>query len=58
MFDLRLYRFKPQGAGVTLYFSPEFIRKNQKYIQTNASWYISVVPKGYSLALLIAQLEL
>ena len=29
-FDQNYIQFKPKGAGVTLYFSPEFMRKNQK----------------------------
>ena len=33
-------QFKPKGAGVTLYFSPEFMRKNQKPNQANDPWYI------------------
>ena len=30
MFDQKYIQFKPKGAGVTLYFSPEFKCKNQK----------------------------
>ena len=32
MFYQKYKQFKPKGAGVTLYFSPEFMRKNQKPI--------------------------
>ena len=33
-FDQNYIQFKPKGAGVTLYFSPEFMRKNQKQEST------------------------
>ena len=45
-FDQNYIQFKPKGAGVTLYFSPEFMRKNQKPNQVNDPWYISAVPTG------------
>ena len=48
MFDEKYIQFKPKGAGVTLYFSPEFMRKNQKPNQVNNPWYISAVPTGKS----------
>ena len=35
MFDQKYIQFKPKGAGVTLYFSPEFMHKNQKLSQVN-----------------------
>ena len=35
MFDHNYIQFKPKGAGVTLYFSREFMRKNQKPNQVN-----------------------
>ena len=41
-------QFKPKGAGVTLYFSPEFMHKNQKPNQVNDPWYIPAVPTGKS----------
>ena len=47
-FDQNYIQFKPKGAGVTLYFSPEFMRKNQKPNQVNALWYIPGVPTGKS----------
>ena len=47
-FDQYYIQFKPKGAGVTLYFSPEFMRKNQKPNQVNEPWYIPVVPTGKS----------
>ena len=47
-FDQNYIQFKPKGAGVTLYFSPEFMRKNQKPNQVNDPWYIPVVPTGKS----------
>ena len=47
-FDQNYLQFKPQGAGVTLYFSPEFMRKNQKPNQVNDPWYIPAVPTGKS----------
>ena len=28
VFDLQYIQFKPKGAGVTLYLTPEFMRKN------------------------------
>ena len=34
-FDKNYIQFKPKGAGVTLYFSPEFMRKDQKSNQVN-----------------------
>ena len=48
MFDQKYIQFKPKGAGVTLYFSPEFMHKNQKPNQVNDPWYIP----SQSLALL------
>ena len=41
-------QFKLRGAGVTLYFSPEFMRKNQEPNQVNDPWYIPAVPTGKS----------
>ena len=48
MFDPKYIQFKPKGAGVTLYFSPEFMRKNQKPSQVNDPWFIPAVPTGKS----------
>ena len=45
-FDQNFIQFKPKGAGVTLYFSPEFMRKNQKPNQVNDPWYIPAIPTG------------
>ena len=45
-FDQNYIQFKPKGAGVTLYFSPEFMRKNQKPNQVNDPLYIPAVPTG------------
>ena len=45
-FDQNYIQFKPKGAGVTLYFSPEFMRKNQKPNQVNDPWYIPAIPTG------------
>ena len=47
-FDRDYIQFKPKGAGVTLYFSQEFMRKNQKPNQVNDPWYIPAVPTGKS----------
>ena len=47
-FDQNYIQFKPKGAGVTLYFSPEFMRKNQKPNQIDDPWYIPAVPTGKS----------
>ena len=47
-FDQNYIQFKPKGAGVTLYFSLEFMRKNQKLNQVNDPWYIPAVPTGKS----------
>ena len=47
-FDQNYIQFKPKGAGVTLYFSPEFMRKNQTPNQVNDPWYIPAVPTGKS----------
>ena len=45
-FDQNYIQFKPKGAGVTLYFSPEFMRKNQKPNQVNDPWFIPSIPTG------------
>ena len=45
-FDQNYIQFKPKGADVTLYFSPEFMRKNQKPNQVNDPWYIPAFPTG------------
>ena len=45
-FDQNYIQFKPKGAGVTLYFSPEFMRQNQKPNQVNDPWYIPAIPTG------------
>ena len=45
-FDQNYIQFKPKGAGVTLYFSPEFMRKNQKPNRVNDPWYIPAIPTG------------
>ena len=45
-FDKNYIKFKPKVAGVTLYFSPEFMRKNQKRNQVNDPWYIPAIPTG------------
>ena len=39
-------QFKPKGAGVTLYFTPKFMQKNQRSNQVNDPWYIPAVPTG------------
>ena len=46
VFDPQYIQFKPKGAGVTLYFTPEFMRKNQRPNQVNYPWYIPAVPTG------------
>ena len=35
VFDPQYIQFKPKGAGVTLYFNPEFMQKNQTPNQVN-----------------------
>ena len=40
VFDPQYIQFKPKGAGVTLYFTPEFMWKNQKPNLVNDLWYI------------------
>ena len=45
-FDKNYIQFKLKVAGVTLYFSPEFMRKNQKLNQVNDPWYIPAIPTG------------
>ena len=45
-FDPQYIQFKPKGAGVTLYFIPEFMRKNQRPNQVTDPWYIPAVPTG------------
>ena len=47
-FDQKYIQFKPKGIGVTLYFSPEIMRNNQKPRQFNDPWLIPVVPSGKS----------
>ena len=47
-FDQNYIQFKPKGAGVTVYFSPEFRHKNQKPNQVIDPWYIPAVPTGKS----------
>ena len=39
-------QLKPKGAGVTLYFTTEFMQKNQRPNQVNDPWYIPAVPTG------------
>ena len=46
VFDTQYIQFKPKGAGVTLCFTPEFMRKNQ-----------SQVSDPWILVFLVAQLE-
>ena len=46
VFDPQYIQFKPKGAGVTLYFTPEFMRKNQRPNQVNYPWYTPAVPTG------------
>ena len=48
VFEQKYIQLKPKGTGVTLYFSPEFMHKNQKPNQVSNSWYIPVVPTGKS----------
>ena len=45
-FDQNCIQFKPNGAGVTPYFSPEFMRKSQEPNQVSGPWYIPAVPTG------------
>ena len=45
VFDLQYIQFKPKGAGITLYFTPEFMQKNQPN-QINDPWYYLAVPTG------------
>ena len=47
-FDQNYIQFKPKRGGVTLHFSPEFMRQNQKPNQVNDPWYIPAVPTGKS----------
>ena len=46
VFDPQYIQFKPRGAGITLYFTPDFMRKNQRPNQVNDPWYIPAVPTG------------
>ena len=46
VFDPQYIQFKPKEAGVTLYFTPEFMRKNHRPNQVNDPWYIPAVPTG------------
>ena len=45
-FDQNYIQFKPKGAGVTLYLSPEFMRKNQSQIK-------STIPGIFQRSLLV-----
>ena len=47
-FDQNYIQFKSKRAGITLYFSPEFMRKNQIPNQVNNPCYIPAVPTGKS----------
>ena len=51
VFDPQYIQFKPKGAGVTLYFTPEFMRKNQWPKQVSYPWYIPAVPKRKGVVL-------
>ena len=46
VFDPQYIPFKPKGAGVTLYFTQEFMKKNQRPNQVKGLWYIPAVPTG------------
>ena len=46
MFDQKYMQFKPKGAGVTLYFSPEFMHNNQK---------LTTIPGIFQWSLLASQ---
>ena len=46
VFDPQYIQFKPKGAGVTLYFTPEFMQKNQRPNQVSHPCYIPAVPTG------------
>ena len=45
VFDLQFIQFKLKGAGVTLYFTPKFMRKYQRRNQVNDP-YIPAVTSG------------
>ena len=57
VFDPQYIQFKPKGAGVTLFFTPEFMRKNRRPNQVSDPWYIYQRFRrvDQSLVLLIAQ---
>ena len=44
--DPQYIQFKPNGAGITLYFAPELMRKNQRPNQVNDLCYIPSVSTG------------
>ena len=46
VFDLQYIQFKPKEAGVTFYFTPEFMWENQRPNQVNDPWYIPAVLTG------------
>ena len=46
VFDPQYIQFKPRGAGITLFFTPEFMRKNQRPNQVIDPFYIPAVPTG------------
>ena len=48
VFDPKYIQLKPKGAGVALYFSPEFMRKIQRPNQVNDPWCIPAIPTGKS----------
>ena len=55
-FDPKYIQFKPEGMGVTICFSPQFMRKKQKPTQTPGTFQWFLVG-NLNLGLLIAQLE-
>ena len=46
VFDPQYIQFKAKGAGVTLYFTTEFMWENQRPNQVNDLWFIAAVPTG------------
>ena len=46
VFDPQYIQFKPKGAGVAIYVTPELTQKNQRPNQVNDLWYIPAVRTG------------
>ena len=55
-FDQNCIQFKPNGAGVTPYFSPEFMRKSQEPNQVSGPWLSQRSPLASQILVLLTVL--